>query len=1613
MLILYFEKHITRKSLLLLTLFMLMSLVGLAQLKADFTSSVTGGCSPLFVQFEDRSTGNPDEWSWDLGDGGAPITQQNPGIIYINPGSYTIRLKVKNVNGEDSITRVAYINVYAKPKVEFSASPTSGCFPLMVNFTDQTDPGSGTIKSWLWDFGDGLGSSSQNPAHLYNLTDTFSVTLKVTNSFGCSHSISKASYISVADTVQSDFNFSVTNVCTIPTAVSFANLSNSAVPLNYQWTFGDGASSTILSPSHTYTQGGAYNVMLIASNSDGCSDTMMKPLIIGTPKADFSLPLSACVGQSVILKDSSNPSPAVSGIWDFGDGIFGNGLSVTHVYAKAGIYSINYRATFGGCSNSIKKNIEVVDIPVASFTSASILGKCTAPLAVQFANTSSFAGSWLWDFGDGTTSTDANPAHTYSIDGNYTVTLTAFSAKGSCSNTISMPGFVRIGQPVINGILNTPFKGCVNSSVSFVGIINSPEQVVSYNWNLGDGTSSNSATPVHVYNAPGVYDVSLVISTASGCTDSFSMNEAVFINERPKVNFTANPIDACASSEVQFFDQTPGTNDFWIWKFGDGTVSNDQNPSHHYYDTGYFSVVLYVYNGGCSDSLLMTDFIHVRPPVAKFQPVSNCSQRFQRTFTDLSVGALKWTWDFGDGKTDTVTSPVHLYADTGRYNVTLIVSNETCADTLTLPVSIIKESPSFTIKAINSNYCEHDSVKFVANGYNLPNISGFKWGFGDGGQTSYNLRDTVIYYKYDSSGTYEPLLYTRDKNNCVDSVTLSHTVSIYGPSAAFSNLEGICRGKDFIFQDESKADGLHPILNWFWDYGDGASENLTSGPFKHFYTDTGTYNVKLIVSDNNGCADTLFKPGAVIIAAPLADFTLFDSVKCTQNTINLVNNSVGIDLNYAWDFGDGNTSTIQDPSYTYSREGIYSIRLKVEDRFGCSDSLFKQDVITISNPVASFTISDSTATCPPLEVNTKNYSKNYQSILWNFGDGNTSTLFEPTRLYLIPGNYNFRLIAHGFGSCYDTATRLITIKGPNGTLKYTPDQACYPAKVSFSATTQNAASFIWDFGDGGTQFGASNTTSYNYAEPGTYVPKLILKDNSGCQVAIVHTDTIKISGVMPKIIPVTSIGCDSSMVVFTDSSTFSAFDPMKIRVLDFGDGFSSSETNPVHYYKKSGTYDVVLNIQTGLGCTGTYTTPVTVNVKQAPVIVSVIPDSACLNTSLNFYANETTNIPYDLQWHWDFGNNNGSSDQNTVYSYSIPGTYAISLSLDAANGCNDHEQKNLVILPNPNTDAGQSTSICLSNAVTLQPSGAVSYVWDPSASLSCSRCANPVARPVVNTTYYVNGSDDFGCVQRDSLQMQVIQPVKVSLNTKSDTVCAGSSILLIATGAEKYQWLPASGLSNPNIANPVATPVGTTVYSVIGSDSKSCFNDTATVTVLVAPIPKFDIADSVITAGAGSTYVIKTQNSPDIVSWIWQPAYNLSCTNCAQPTTILKTNVTYSAQAINSFGCISSDNIRFEVTCNNSNVFIPNTFSPNNDSRNDYFYPQGKGLFTIKSMKIFNRWGVMVYAKSNFTANAASEGWDGKYGGSDQPTGVYVYMIDVLCDNGVVLTYKGDVTLIR
>jgi gliding motility-associated-like protein len=247
-----------------------------------------------------------------------------------------------------------------------------------------------------------------------------------------------------------------------------------------------------------------------------------------------------------------------------------------------------------------------------------------------------------------------------------------------------------------------------------------------------------------------------------------------------------------------------------------------------------------------------------------------------------------------------------------------------------------------------------------------------------------------------------------------------------------------------------------------------------------------------------------------------------------------------------------------------------------------------------------------------------------------------------------------------------------------------------------------------------------------------------------------------------------------------------------------------------------------------------------------------------------------------------------------------------------------------------------------------------------------------------------------------------------------DTVCLGNSVQLNASGAEIYSWQPQDGLNNPTIANPVATPTtgGNITYRVVGTDSKNCFADTASVNLIVATYPQFNIIDTNVTIASGGIYVIRTTSSPDVIRWQWSPATDLSCVDCPEPVAKGNKIIQYTGIATNAYGCSVADKILVRGLCNSEVIFIPNTFSPNGDHVNDYFYPRGQGLYLIKSMRIFNRLGQLVFEKVNFSPDIESQGWNGTFKSKKLPSDVYVYFIEVMCNNGVVVPIKGNITLI-
>ena len=1578
-----------------------------AQTKAGFTTNLQSGCAPLIVQFRDTSSGSPVSWQWDLGNGSSS-SLQNPGVIYNTPGIYTVKLVVQGANGKDSVTKANYIQVYDKPVPAFTSSLTQGCTPLPVVFTSTSTAGSGTLQTYVWDFGDGAISNDVTPTHTYTQPGSYSITLNLVNSYGCSASLQKSSLVTVASTTAA-FNYTYTSACAPPAVVTFTNQTVATGTPVYQWSFGDGSTSTDASPVHQYVQSGTYNCTLIANVPGGCSDTITKSISIGIIQPGFSTPAVACVNTPLSFTNTSSPLP-LSVTWNFGDGQTDTAINPVHTYLATGNYTVSMNANFGSCTQTINKPISILSRPSAAFSIVGSGTYCQTPATVQFTNNTVNATGYQWFFGDGTSTTTQNPTHTYTDTGHYTITLVAFNANG-CSDTLVQQNLVYILPPHIVSLTATPSRACSPALVQMQPLVLSADPISTWQWNFGDGATSSAMNPSHTYTTAGSFTVSLTVTTQSGCIATLSTVAADTIDNAPVAAFIASNTNACAYDIIAFTDQSTGYITSWQWDFGDGGANTLQNPKHKYTDSGYFTVTLIITNNGCSDTLRKTNYIHIKPPVANFTAGYNCQTRNSRSFMDNSIGATAWYWDFGDGTTSTEQNPVHTYAQPGQYIVRDSVVNGGCWDVKTDAANIMAIFPAYTLTANGPDFCHGQSIQFTASQYDASITSALYWDFGDNTHSVFGKEAVVSNHTYTQPGTYYPYLVADDILGCTDTVFLT-AVHVYGPRAAFGNIALACKQSGNIdFHDSSSMDGSHPIIQWQWDYGDGTTAINGVATSSHAYSNAGSYAVQLVITDSYGCTDTALKPNAVSISNPVAAFTLPDSVNCTGTTIQFGNQSSGnTALTYTWYFGDGTTSADSLPVHAYTNQGQYTIALSVHDGYGCSDSVYKTNALTVSSPTASFALTDTFTLCPPLVIHPVNNSQNALGYSWNFNDGNTSTLDNPVHYYTTAGHYDLTLIAKGAGSCADTAHKTLVVNGPSGALQYTAVAGCAPVLARFTITTANTTNTLLDFNDGTIITLQGADTSHTYTTYGNYLPRVLLTNNANCVVSIEGVDTIRVAQVNAALAYTVQGGCDSSKVNFTDSS-FVFNTQVNSYAWDFGDGSIDSSAAPVHYYKAPGTYTVQLTAGTPNGCTSTIQQPVTIQVTPSPMVAIQLVDSACVSTSLNLAATNPLNIPIRA-WRWDMGDGTILNNQNVSHTYAVTGPYQVSVAATAQNGCVAVSTHNITVASHPIVYAGTDTTICQGNTVLLQPTGAAGYTWSTNNTLSCTSCTTPLAAPVAATRYFVTGVNAMGCTATDSILVKVIAPTSLTVAGDS-SICNGQSIRLQASGAQVYQWQPANTLNNPGIANPVANPGTTTTYQVTGSDTLHCFSDTKQVTVKVYPIPSLNIQNTTITTGIGVTDTLFTSGSNDVTHWQWTPAIWLSCDTCAITAVTPQDNITYTVTATNQGGCSVTGTVRVIVTCNGANMFVPNTFSPNNDGMNDVFYPRGRGSFMIKSMKIYNRWGQEVFALANFPANDPGSGWNGTYKGQPAPADAYVYVIEVRCENNSILTTKGSISLIK
>ena len=875
---------------------------------AGFT--VGGACTGLTTQFTDASTGPVTSYEWLFGDGGTS-TDRNPTHTYATAGSYQATLTVFTAFGcSASLTKT--VRVDNQPVADFTV--TDGCRGSNTTFTN-TSTGAAT---YLWEYGDGATSAAATPTstHLYGATGTYDITLVATSTNGCKDSIMHQVTVSPAPTAR----FSAADVCN-GSASQFVNGSTVASGVfSSSWTFGDGGTSTDVNPSHLYAGPGIYVAKLIVTSDHGCVDSISHLVKVnGNPAATFTQTSSTiCFGDSVTF----TAAPVVGTIsyaWTFGDGATAATRIATHTYSSQGTFAVTLTVfdSTGSCSSTATGSVTVFAQPSASFLGASV---CQGN-ATRFTNTSTVSPgtfSNLWSFGDATTSTDINPSHTYAAAGNYTVKLTITTNNG-CQDTISH--IVAVSQQPVANFSEVSSTVCDGVTVQFIDNSTATGST-GYHWYFGDGDSSNATAPSHTYAGPGTYNVVLnLIDSITGCSSSFTSKVEVFA--RPSAAFRGT--DVCLHNATQFTNTSTISNGNItnnLWFLGDTTTSTDINPSHIYANIGIKTVVLVVTSdNGCNDTVSHTAVVYPLP-VANFSPTTACfGQAVDFTnLTTIAFGGVltSYSWDFGDGVTDTATNPSHTFPALGSYTVKLTaVSSFGCTNTVSKTVTIQPNpSPNFTV----SNTCNGDSIHLV----NLSSVSAgtvtSAWQFGDG-NTSVSSNPT---YSYSNSGTYTITLVATTNHGCTDSTT--RTVTIYPtPNANFLSND-VCIGETTVFQSISTVTGGF-ISDHKWDFGDG-NASVAVSPI-HQYANPGTYVVSLTVTSNQGCKDSIHK---AVIVHSLPDPTIIalgPVAFCMGDSVTLRAGVTGAD-HYLWSTGD----TTQN--ITVKLSGLYGVT--VTSQFGCKDS---------------------------------------------------------------------------------------------------------------------------------------------------------------------------------------------------------------------------------------------------------------------------------------------------------------------------------------------------------------------------------------------------------------------------------------------------------------------------------------------------------------------------------------------------------------------------------------------------------------------------------------------------------------------------------------------------
>ena len=615
----------------------------------------------------------------------------------------------------------------------------------------------------------------------------------------------------------------------VPLTVNFTSVRTNV--RSVLWVFGDGTTSNSFNPTHTFTDTGTYTVMLIGTDSTSCNivDTAYLTVIVDDDSisANFAPNITIDCYSKRMFAYSAN-YPTTTYLWTFSDGFTSRNDSVLHTFSAPGTYTVTLRVDDPtSCNLTQTRSTTVIIEPIVNLQiNASDTSGCF-PLTVSFNNTTSAASAYQWYFGDGDSSSIKSPTHTFTHGGIFDVVV-YFKDTNTCNDFDTAHFTITVFDDTVapNITINRLFYGCDSVKVIVTSYNTDATNII---WYFGDGDSSTNFIATHIYKDSGVFQITYVVyDSTKYCRMYDTINEYVSLSPLNAL-FSISDTNACVPASVVFTDESPYFLATSIWSFGDGTYDTGRVVTHTYTSVNTWPIVYIIIDSSvCNfmDSNFAVISTRNDSTVASFSSLilNECDSNLQIQFTNTSINALQYEWDFGDGTTSTLMNPLHSWAIPDTYTVRMI--------------------------SIDTNRCHPRDTAYA----------------------SYILKPNAI--------------------------------------ANFDVLPTACSGVAVFLDNLS-----NPSAQFTWIFSDGSISFLAEP--NHVFTSAGTYTITLIIKDTSTCDiyDTLTK-NIEILAFPIANFIMDRDSFYYLDNIQFTNLSQNF-TDVIWHFGNGDTSIVENPLYTY------------------------------------------------------------------------------------------------------------------------------------------------------------------------------------------------------------------------------------------------------------------------------------------------------------------------------------------------------------------------------------------------------------------------------------------------------------------------------------------------------------------------------------------------------------------------------------------------------------------------------------------------------------------------------------------------------------------------